>query len=379
MTSAIISSAVKAEPNETMKVHRHIGKIISKLLLVVNVIVAAMLLLSAWGGYINPNTFGWEGSLALLFPFLVLLSFLFMAGWLVVQSRRWLVSFCALILCVFQLRTYCPINMPQPVPKGSIKVVSYNTYGLGWGLKDSVIYKQMMDYLRNSDADLFCAQESNYNMGHKSTVEEAVAHWKYRDSVFIPKSCNALTLFSNYPILNRHVIHSSSPGHVCVAYNVKIEGDTVVVVNCHFVSNAINPEDKATYQKIVTISDRDSTSEDILRLGRKVNDAGLRRAKQADSLALYLEQQGDRPIIVCGDFNETPLSYVHTRLCRLLNDAYTASGNGPGISYHLNKMYFRLDNILCSSHWRSFGARVDNRQKMSDHYPIETWLKRINK
>ena len=161
MTSAIISSAVKAEPNETMKVHRHIGKIISKLLLVVNVIVAAMLLLSAWGGYINPNTFGWEGSLALLFPFLVLLSFLFMAGWLVVQSRRWLVSFCALILCVFQLRTYCPINMPQPVPKGAIKVVSYNTYGLGWGLKDSVIYKQMMDYLRNSDADLFCAQESN--------------------------------------------------------------------------------------------------------------------------------------------------------------------------------------------------------------------------
>ncbi len=370
---------MKAEPNETMKVHRHIGKIISKLLLVVNVIVAAMLLLSAWGGYINPNTFGWEGSLALLFPFLVLLSFLFMAGWLVVQSRRWLVSFCALILCVFQLRTYCPINMPQPVPKGAIKVVSYNTYGLGWGLKDSVIYKQMMDYLRNSDADLFCAQESNYNLGHKSIVEEAVAHWKYRDSVFIPKSCNALTLFSNYPILDRHVILSSSPGHVCVAYNVKIEGDTVVVVNCHFVSNAINPEDKATYQKIVTISDRDSTSEDILRLGRKVNDAGLRRAKQADSLALYLEQQGDRPIIVCGDFNETPLSYVHTRLCRLLNDAYTASGNGPGISYHLNKMYFRLDNILCSSHWRSFGARVDNRQKMSDHYPIEAWLKRINK
>ena len=379
MTSAIISRTVKAEPNETMKVHRHIGKIISKLLLVVNVIVAAMLLLSAWGGYINPNTFGWEGSLALLFPFLVLLSFLFMAGWLVVQSRRWLVSFCALILCVFQLRTYCPINMPQPVPKGAIKVVSYNTYGLGWGLKDSVIYKQMMDYLRNSDADLFCAQESNYNLGHKSTVEEAVAHWKYRDSVFIPKSCNALTLFSNFPILDRHVIHSSSPGHVCVAYNVKIEADTVVVVNCHFVSNAINPEDKATYQKIVTISDRDSTSEDILRLGRKVNDAGLRRAKQADSLALYLEQQGDRPIIVCGDFNETPLSYVHTRLCRLLNDAYTASGNGPGISYHLNKMYFRLDNILCSSHWRSFGARVDNRQKMSDHYPIEAWLKRINK
>ena len=379
MTSATIRRAAKAESDKTMNVHRHIGKIISRLLLVLNIMVAVMLLLSAWGGYINPNTFGWEGSLALLFPFLVLVAFLFMAGWLVVMSRRWLVSFCALLLCVFQLRTYCPINMPQPVPKGAIKVVSYNTYGLGWGQKDSVIHSQMMDYLRNSDADLFCAQESSYNPRHKKVVEDAVAHWQYRDSVFFAKGGNSLTLFSNYPILDRHVIHSSSPGHVCVAYNVKIESDTVVVVNCHFVSNAINPDDKAVYQKIVTISDNDSTSEDIMRLGRKVNDAGMRRAEQVDSLVLYLKQQGDKPIIVCGDFNETPLSYVHTRLCRMLNDAYTASGNGPGISYHLNKMYFRLDNILCSSHWRAFGARVDRRQKMSDHYPIEAWLKRANK
>ena len=360
-----------------MGVHKHIKVILSRIMLAVNIVLAVLLLVSAWGGHINPHTFGWQVSLTLIFPFLVVAVFAFMIAWLVVTSRKWLLSFCTLLLCVCQIRTYCPINMSQPVPKGSIKVVSYNTYGLGWGQKDSTIHSQMMDYLRHSDADLLCAQESNYNMGHKQRVESAVAHWAYRDSVFFEKGGNALTLFSNFPILDRHIVRSSSPNHVCVVYRVKIESDTVVVVNCHFISNAINPADKATYQKIVTISDRDSTSEDILRLGRKVNDAGLRRADQADSLALYLERYKDKPVIVCGDFNESPLSYVHTRLCRQLNDAYTASGNGPGISYHLNKMYFRLDNILCSDHWRSFGAKVDNRQKMSDHYPIEAWLKRV--
>ncbi|MBP5731934.1 MAG: endonuclease/exonuclease/phosphatase family protein [Bacteroidaceae bacterium] len=359
------------------KVHKHIGRVFIKLLLAVNILVIVMLLLSAFCGHINPHTFGSEVSLGLLFPFLAVATFIFMIAWLIAGSKKWLWSFGALLLCVFKLHTYCPVSMPQPVPKGSIKVVSYNTYGLGYGMKDSAAQAQMMDYLRHSDADLLCAQESNYNLKHKQAVEEAVAHWQYTDSVFSSKSWNALTIYSKYPILDRHIIHSSSPGHMCVVYRVKIESDTVYVVNCHFISNSINPEDKATYQKLVTISDRDITSEDFLRLGRKVNDAGLRRADQADSLARYLEQLGDKPVIVCGDFNESPLGYVHTRLCRLLNDAYTASGNGPGITYHLNKMYFRLDNILCSRHWRSFGARVDNRQKMSDHYPIEAWLKRV--
>lgn len=356
---------------------KHIRNISSRLLLAANWMAIVLLLMSAYGGYVDPHSFGWFGSLALVFPFLVAACVLFMAFWLICQSRKWLWSFAALIICAFQLRTYCPVNWLHSVPEGCIKVVSYNTYGLGWGVKDTVLHKQMMEYLRLSDADLFCAQESGYNLVHKQMVEEAVAHWPYRDSVANRKTGNALTLFSNFPIIDRHIIHSSSSGHVCVAYNVKIGQDTVVVVNSHFVSNAISPDDKAAYHKLVTISDRDSISEDILRLGRKVNDAGLRRAEQADSLYNYLKQMGDKPVIVCGDFNESPLSYVHTRLCGLLNDAYTASGNGPGISYHLNMMYFRLDNILCSRHWRSYAAKVDSRQKMSDHYPIHVWLKRI--
>ncbi|MCH5178331.1 MAG: endonuclease/exonuclease/phosphatase family protein [Prevotellaceae bacterium] len=357
-------------------IRKHICKILSRLLLLANLIVIALLLLSAYGGNIPPRIFSWHSSLALIFPFLVVACVLFMVMWLIVQSRKWVWNFFALIVCIYPLRTYCPVNWPQDIPDGSIKVVSYNTYGLGCGIKDTVLREQMIEYLRLSDADMLCAQESGYNLSRKKAVEEAVEHWPYRDTVNVGQYINSLAFFSNYPILDRHIIHSSSKGHVCVVYNVKIEDDTVLVINSHFVSNAISPDDKATYQKIVTISDRDSTREDILRLGRKVNYAGLRRAEQADSLYLFLKQVGDRPVVVCGDFNESPLSYVHTRLCGLLDDAYTASGNGPGISYHLNRMYFRLDNILCSRHWRAYAAKVDSRQKMSDHYPIEVWLKR---
>ena len=116
---------------------------------------------------------------------------------------------------------------------------------------------------------------------------------------------------------------------------------------------------------------------DFMRLCSKVNRAGQKRAVQVDSLMDYLETLGDVPIIMCGDFNDSPLSYVHHRLTRKLNDAYIASGNGPGISYYRSGMFFRLDNVLCSQHWRSFGAAVKSHYKMSDHYPLEVYLKRM--
>ena len=77
---------------------------------------------------------------------------------------------------------------------------------------------------------------------------------------------------------------------------------------------------------------------------------------------------------MCGDFNDSPLSYVHFQLTQILNDSYTRGGNGPGISYHEGGMYFRIDNILCSDHWNVAKSKVCNRVNGSDHYPICSWL-----
>ena len=81
-------------------------------------------------------------------------------------------------------------------------------------------------------------------------------------------------------------------------------------------------------------------------------------------------------IILTGDFNDSPISYVRHRLASVLTDCYVASANGPGISYHYNAFYVRIDNIMCSSHWKPYACRVDNTVKASDHYPIICSLER---
>lgn len=354
-------------------------RIITTVFFAISVVAAVVFVASAYGGHIHPQKWVWAVSLTLLFPFFLLANMACMTVWLIACSRRWWVNMVALLVCLPSVRTYIPINIAEPVPKGAVKVVSYNTFGMGMASMDTITFRETLDYLRHCDADILCLQEASYPAKYKREVEQAMTRWRYQDTLLLPGQSTAqLAFYSTYPILQRKVVDSPSNAHYSIVYLIKIEKDTVAVVNNHFVTNSMNTTDKEAYTRLVSVEDQDSTYEDLLHLMGKVNAAGVKRAVQADSLIAYLNTLGDMPMIVCGDFNDSPLSYVHTALTRTLNDAYTHTGNGPGISYHETLMYFRLDNILYSHHFRPFGARVMKEFKMSDHYPIQAWMKRVN-
>ena len=78
----------------------------------------------------------------------------------------------------------------------------------------------------------------------------------------------------------------------------------------------------------------------------------------------------DDLLIVCGDFNTSPISYAHRVIGRGLDDAFVESGFGMGISYHRNGFYFRIDHILTSPDLKAYRCTVDSRIDNSDHYPI---------
>ena len=99
------------------------------------------------------------------------------------------------------------------------------------------------------------------------------------------------------------------------------------------------------------------------------------RGMQVDSVAAFVAKNRGKHIVLCGDLNSTPISYVHHRLTEELDDAYTRSGNGVGISYHRSGMYFRIDHILVSPNIKAYGAKVDSAIKDSDHYPIYCFIK----
>ena len=82
-------------------------------------------------------------------------------------------------------------------------------------------------------------------------------------------------------------------------------------------------------------------------------------------------------MIICGDFNDTPVSYAHRVLTRHLTSAYRQSGNGLGFTFHEKGFPVRIDHILFDGQtWKSSESEVINSITCSDHFPVRAVLHR---
>ena len=108
---------------------------------------------------------------------------------------------------------------------------------------------------------------------------------------------------------------------------------------------------------------------------KKLLESTSMRAAQARTIAERARRETAKYVIVCGDFNDTPLSYAHSVFNRFMYDAYAKSGVGMGITYHEHNLYYRIDHILCSRNITPLHTRVDRAQKDSDHYPVISRLR----
>jgi AP endonuclease domain protein len=163
-----------------------------------------------------------------------------------------------------------------------------------------------------------------------------------------------------------------------VAYMLDIKGVKTLLVNNHFESFGLTNDDKEGFKTLVkgSMKTNDMKSESS-HLLHKLGTVAERRAPEVEMVAKYVKKYLDKkvPVILCGDFNDNPLSYAHRTIANILTDCYVSSGNGPGISYHKSGMYFRIDHIFCSDDFEPYGAKVDNSVTNSDHYPVYCWLK----
>lgn len=348
-----------------------------------NAAVVLWLLASGWGVYVSPAKASVMMPLCLSFPVPLVLTLLFLLFWLIVRWKFALISIAGIAAVLPSVRDYCPINFPNPHPKGALSVMSYNVRGFQAPAEDDES-TYITDYVVKKNPDVLCIQEHTFARysEHGKAVVKALEHWKYKREMYIAPE-NSLAIYSKYPIVKVDTIQKNFHLHGAAAFYLEVGSDTIVVVNCHLVSNGIGPEDVENVKELQQAiraknkTDLKSKAWEFLKIVRKTMRMAGPRALQADTIADYIESvAGGRAVVFCGDLNDSPNSYVHKRLCRALDDAYVASGNGPGISFNTVPFFFRLDNILCSRDWKAYDAEVDRTIHHSDHYPMECFLKR---
>lgn len=361
---------------------KHFGNFVALIILAVNALFTGLLLFTAYSPHIQPVAHPVQSCLGLTFPIFLLINGCFLVFWLIIQRyRSALLPLMGFLLCYSQIRTYLPINFrTDNPPEGSFKLLSYNIMGFdGATRKDGK--NPILTYLKESGADILCLQEyatggSSHHLSQKDVNLELKAYPYHRiHTVGRGKGhTNRIACYSKFPILSARILNYPSEYNGSVIYEVKIGGDTLTLINNHLESNKLTKADKVVYEDMLKSPEKEKVKSGVRLLIRKLAEASAIRAPQADTIAHEIAASQHPYIIVCGDFNDTPISYAHHTISRQLNDAFTQSGRGLGISYNQNKFYFRIDNILTSRNLRTHNCTVDRSIKDSDHYPIWCYI-----
>lgn len=362
-----------------------INTFVQGVLMAINAVVIALMLFTGLADRINPETHPVLSCAGHAFPVFVILNFLFLVTWIIiVRARNAVIPILGFLVCYSPMRTYCPLNLKKDVPENAIKVLSFNVMSFGTSeyKLDAYGVHPALRYALDQDADIVCLQESPIYANRRVHIDSL---YQYVDTAMRGKSGSTVLVMSRYPIVKKEHIDYQSKGNLSAAFWLTIGNDTVVVINNHLETSGLSCSDRAEFSSMVqTMRDGDLSATDtgtdtlrtsLRRMLETLGQSAKKRAPQARAVAQYIQKNcGGKSVIVCGDFNDSPLSYAHRTIGKGLTDCYAESGNGPGWSYNENNMRVRIDNIMCSKDLTPYGCTVDKSVKASDHYPMVCWL-----
>ena len=339
-----------------------------------NVATIIAMLAVGFRDHINPASHPLIANVGLAFPIFLLINIAFLVFWLCVKKRWALIPIGGLIIGFLPIRIYSPLNLRADAPEGCIKVIQYNVFGFNeW--KDTNDQSEIINYILREKPDILCMEESPVGT-KKDLVDSAlISILQYSDTI----DNGSISIYSKYPIVGHERInyHSDNKNSSGAFFVLTAPKDTTIVIANHFEITGLSLEQRAQFKAILKGKvEKDSMEIESKAIWRRLAESAKVRAPQADAVAEYIQQHKDKSIILMGDFNDSPISYVRRRIAQELTDCYVSTANGPGISYHYSGFYVRIDNIFCSDHWMPYDCHVDNSIKASDHYPIVCLLKR---
>ena len=342
-----------------------------------NVATGIVMLLVGFTDYAYPPDHPYIATAGLLFPLFLVLNLGFLVFWLLFKRRMALIPVLAYAAAFVPIRVYMPINHRPEPPEGALKVLSYNVRGYASTPAHGNAVGEIFDYIRQSGADIVCLQEDL--PGGRDIRERLDSIYPHSDTVSIVKNgakTNALGVYTRFPIVRKERIWYESDNNGSAAFYLKVGRDTVLVVNNHFESTHLSPDERKRYKDILKGEvGKDTARKESKKLLHKLGEAAKKRAPQADTVYNYLKKHSRYPIILCGDFNDNPISYTRRMMAKDLTDCYVATGRGIGLSYNQKGFFVRIDNIMCSEHFKPYKCTVDSKISASDHYPIYCWLK----
>lgn len=349
------------------------------ILFTVNIIAAVCLLLSYLCCFVNPQTVWWLGFFGLGYIYLLCVNICFAIIWLFTGKRKYALLSLATILAGWNMiiRTvqFSKEELPEQQPANSIKVISYNVHLFSHRNAEQPDGRKqgLFDYIRESDVNILCMQEFAAEKRRGGLTEKLICQQldmlAYNHIEYTSGSNIGIATFSAYPIIRKQLIYSDKTTNACMFTDVVINSDTVRIYNVHLKSIGFSREERALLNDVIKPEYDDLDVKTLKDIVKQMTVAFFDRAQQVDLVAGHISKS-PYPVIICGDFNDSPVSYSYQKIRSNRKDSFIEAGKGMGTTYNIGRISSqRIDNIMYSSFFRAYAHESPN-VRYSDHYPV---------
>lgn len=349
--------------------------------LLITIVGILALLLSYFSPYADPRSYKLIPFFGLAYPFILLGNFILLVYW-ILRKRTKIVLIKIVILLIglpLHSRFFATSSSKKDDDKKFISIMSYNVRLFdvyNWLERGTETRNDILTFLKEQETDIICFQEFYYE-NNPTTFETTDSLIKLLQSPYKygrftsggqGKVHFGVTTFSKFPIINSGFIDLNSvASNHCIYTDIQKDSVIFRVYNLHIGSIQIQNDEYDLFSEKPNNLEEDKTERSKRLIGRLL--AAYRTRIDQVELILEHSQSAPYPVIICGDFNDTPLSHAYHKFHQLYNDAFLNASSGIGTTYIGKIPANRIDFIFYDN---TFNAQTFNIQKevLSDHRAI---------
>ncbi len=334
------------------------------ILLIINLVFVVLMILSTLSGTMSPEK---HPNIAVLsyvcFP-LMLCNVVFVIIWLCMGRWEAVVSAAAIVLRFSFWGLFFQVGGTTDVEptEDSLRVLTFNTHsfrGRDCDEDESAGAESFYKLLDEEQPDVICMQEFFGPRSFRDSVE--ARGYRYHFGCNGKRKHSQAIIFSKYPFVSVR----NYEGETKFFVEVEKEGYVVRVCCVHLGSYQMDGVDLSGLDDMSKV-ERDSTVDRVLG---KLKATSIRHEQEWKEDVLPMLENCEVPVILAGDFNDTPASYIYHQVTERLTDSYVEQGRGFCTTYHGPYPAFRIDYIFHSPELQTLSYKRI-KTSVSDHYPI---------
>ena len=342
-----------------------VQKYFSFMMLIITFLMMVFTFVGLFGGEVNPSGNMARALLVFALPLLIAGNAILLLYWLILRRWHWaLMPFITLLCCIPYIGTLYKFGGIDEASEkqAGLKIATYNVAGFGREAS-GFIAQDILAEMKKQKVDILCFQEYSDHSGDKKNSESYKEYFPY-----MAEGKSDMVIYSRYPIVNSKNIPFEMTNNSAMWAEVKINEQVIRVYNAHLETTGIN----GTLHRAAKVQDNTGLEVENNHLLRALYGnyaiGMMARAGQANVLAMDM-RESEAPIIVCGDFNDVPYSYVYNTMKGDLIDGFKECGSDWMYTFRGGNKKVRIDYIF---HDKMFKGLTYYKKDLtySDHYPV---------